>query len=138
MEDSDAKRAETFAGLTALMADTKAEKRAVLGVMAQLRNDGFLLKVEAHAPGRPAKYRLTFPTAKPVEIEKVPAPPKTWEQWIAYFVAWLNCERDVAAVKARWESATEHNLHSILARPICSNCVKRVGATVAPGQMPNV
>ena len=32
------------------MADTKAEKRAVLGVMAQLRNDGFLLKVEVMRP----------------------------------------------------------------------------------------
>ena len=108
---SDAKTAETFAGLDALMADTKAEKRAVLGVMAQLRKDGFLLKIRAHAPKRPSTYRLIVPAAQP--DQKAPAAiPRNWTKYVPYAVDWINAERDDAKVKARWESASEKKIRN--------------------------
>jgi hypothetical protein len=57
----DATTGETFAGFDKIGAAIRATDRAILGSLARLCAARFLLKIERAAPGRPTKYRMTFP-----------------------------------------------------------------------------
>jgi hypothetical protein len=127
---SDKVTAETFVRVEELADYVNARKRAVQGVLSTFSADGYLTKVKDRRRGSPTTYRLTFPGEQPNAAAarpsngganpnpnpnppnqnpkpNQPATPKTWNEYVAYCRAWLNAESDIAAIKARWDSAHE-------------------------------
>jgi hypothetical protein len=136
---SDKVTAETFVGVVELAAEVHAGKRAVQGILSTFLADGYLTKIKCRAKGRPVTYRLVIPEAPAADTttmatgntttvadgkapkQKTPASkakstmpvmPGDWNEFVAYCFAWLNAERDNAAVKARWNSETEMKLRN--------------------------
>jgi hypothetical protein len=115
---SNSVTAQTFVGVKKLAAELDVTERAVQRILSTFFDDGFLTKIKLRAPNQPTIFVLTIPQVpaadsnKPPASKKKPAAPKTFEEFAVYQCQWMNAERDVEKVKARWSSPTERKIRA--------------------------
>jgi hypothetical protein len=100
---TDKVTAETFVKAKTVAKHVGATLRPVSEAYALFIKDGWLEKITSAAPGRPARYRLTFPqTQEPSGADRAQSR-KTPEQYIEAFRKWLNLLKNETALMAAWE-----------------------------------